>query len=157
MALARLKDVRDASLSRLDLSALACDAAIEIDQLMRRETPTLDAVSRLSHRLFSSVANVPELSSLKSFLRPANAVILSRAIADSNVQVAPIDSVADLVKATDEIQKQLKSLVDNPSGAVARDIEKLTLMRGFCLALSRRVASQRRSTTERLPSHPFRK
>jgi len=69
-----------------DLASLACQAAIELDNLLIRGKCEHDAIRRLADALSLIVASGGESASPASLLKPATAVVLNRAFCERHVE-----------------------------------------------------------------------
>jgi hypothetical protein len=107
------------------LSSLSCDAAIELDNLIRGKGCDLGIVKRLGEVLLEISR---ELS--KGIIQgpsPMTAVALNLAISDSGFATAQID-VAGLAKEVGKVGRML-----------ADDISSAEQLKSFCLCLSKRA------------------
>lgn len=140
----------------LDLSSLACDAAIELDNLIRGKSQDLGTVKKLIveiEDLGKGLSNSARHGGLAQ-LSPTTAVALNSAIDDSELSSAQSD-ISGLSKETDRIIERLKNLVSNPQKAKAEEpVEKL---RSFCIALSRHALASKPPIYEAESGHPYRR
>jgi hypothetical protein len=114
------------------LPVLACNAAIEVDDLILGRTTELLAVRQLGQVLAAALTDAGALPASD----PAMVSALNSAIGDSALSSQPT--------TTRELIEQAASI----SGALNRasrsvDVATLSRLRAFCLALSRRASSFR--------------
>ncbi len=138
-----------------DLASLACNAAIELDNLILGRSPALDAVRKLSYRLTEELPNATDLASPKYLVDPSTVVVLSRVIRESSWAAQPSE-VQELTRTAGEIAQRLLAVSDDPA-TESGDATGLQRLRSFCLVLSKRVASARGPAVETRPPHPYRK
>jgi hypothetical protein len=138
-----------------DLASLACDAAIELDNLILDRAREVAAVRKLSDRLAKELPDAPDFSSLKHLVDPSTLVVMSRAILETP-WAGQASEVQELTRAAGKIAQRLLSVSSDP-GASRADIPGLEQLRTFCLALSRRAAAARGSAIETKTPHPYRK
>lgn len=135
-----------------DLPSLACEAAVEIDNLARGRNGDLSAVRALADTITKSVT-VDQPSSPASLLNPTTAVVLRRAIGAVTGAGQP-RKLDELLSKASEIAASLRSVAATPeTPPMPRTLEEL---RAFCVALSNSAAAARRPPIER-PEHPFRR
>lgn len=141
----------EASMSVLDedLTFLATQAAIELDELMRGESISVEAIPKLSDVISNSVKSY-NVSGRSASLDPATATVINRAFIDSNI--ADLSTVDELIQKSLELAGTLQSQVqpDQRNGDMAS-------LKKFCLALARCSAAYRESVLGNRPIHPFRK
>jgi len=138
-----------------DLASLACNAAIELDNLLIGQAPTLDSVRKLAHRLTRELPTVVEASGEKHLIDPSTIVVMSRVIRDSTWLRRP-SHIQDLTQTAGNIAQQLLSVSDSRD-TTQTDTSSLEQLRTFCLTLSKRAAAARGSAVETKPPHPYRK
>lgn len=140
-----------------DLATLACNAAIELDNLLigQSQSPTLPAVRKLAHRLARELPALPDATSGKYLVDPSTVVVMNRVIRESSWLGRP-GQVEELVQTAEKVAQQLLAVTGNPDGARS-DRGNLEQLRAFCLTLSKRAAAARGSAAETKPPHPFRK
>lgn len=139
-----------------DLPTLACNAAIELDNLLLQRTERLPAVRRLSERLTEEVPELIDLASPLSLVDPSTVVALHGTLQESQIS-SPSDQLSDLTRQAGEIVRRLKATSEDPRTARARDEGGLRQLREFCLIFSRRAAATSRDPEESRPQHPFRR
>jgi hypothetical protein len=139
-----------------DLASVACQAAIELDNLILGRVNTLPSVAELSNRLTAEVPNVPDLNSPLSLIDPATVVALHGTLQEACI-TAPSDDIADLTQRAGEIVRRLKAVSADPQGAKSADLEELRKLKEFCLILSRRSAAASGEPDESRPPHPYRR
>ncbi len=138
-----------------DLASLACQAAIELDNLLLGGNGGREAVRRLADALSHIVASGGEAASPASLLKPATAVVLNRAFGERHV--AGLSSIDDLVKSAGDIAGQLRAVAANPEDPLLAAPEQIRNMRATCLAVSRSAWASESSPYDRRPEHPFRR
>jgi hypothetical protein len=137
-----------------DLPTLACDAAVEIDDLVRGHQRDLAAVRLLAATIADSV-KVEELTSPASLLHPATAIMLGRAIGSVPGGAGEPRKLNELLKTAGEYVRSLTRLVEaTEASPPSRD--ELTKLRAFCVALSTHAGATHRSPFDR-PQHPLRR
>jgi hypothetical protein len=139
-----------------DLPSIACQAAIELDNLILDRGRSLPAVAELSNRLAEEVPNVPDLNSPLSLVDPSTVVALHGTFQEAPT-TGPSDDIADLIQRASEIVKRLMMASNNPQAARFADLEELRKLKEFCLILSRRAAAASGDPDEAGPPHPYRR
>lgn len=138
-----------------DLPSLACDAAIELDNLRRGHSTQLRAIRQLAAKVQNSMTEIQDAASPSSLFNPTAAVVMSGAISDSQ-GTQPIRGLDELMGATRKVKDQLdKLLKTSPPSSV--DAVELREIQGFCLALSKRASSLSHPRHREEPQHPFRR
>jgi hypothetical protein len=152
-----LEDVQDLGAWRLesDLASLACQAAIELDNLILDRPTTFDSVRRLIATIAESVPDSARAFSPSSLLDPTAVLVLNRAIGDAVPGVAP-NRVDELVRHAARMIQQLSDMIANPEHSRASRLSELKQMRLLCLAVSKHASAAIPSPEERIPDHPFR-
>ena len=152
------RDIRDWE-SEVDLATVACDAAIELDNLIIGKSTNLKAVNRL----IEEIKNVGELSQTEAErgfplanLSPATAVDLNNAIAVSEISDLKAN-LFDLSKETKRIVENLRKVVKDPQEAIRQDQVGVGKLKSFCLALSRFALARKFSLYEAESWHPYRR
>lgn len=112
-----------------DLSFIAANAAIEIDDLINGDSSDLESVALLSQKLRNTVGDGSDSATgNKSFIDPVSSDIFSRAFFTShNFNISSID---DLYKKVGELADELSSLD-------SADQNLPNVIRDFCVALSK--------------------
>jgi hypothetical protein len=128
-----------------DLPLLACEAAVELDNLILSQSTGLEAVRCLASAI-SDAVDVPEPAKPSSLLDAATAVALHRAMGN----VATLDELLQRTKAM-----TARLLAATPEQLAGRE-EEWKLLRSFCLALSQHAAALRQ-TPEDTSRHPLRR
>lgn len=131
-----------------DLSFIASQAAIELDNLLLRTGGGLDAVARLAGCLQRSTGITGGGTETKHLMAPQTIDILSRAIDASGDQ--RITTIDELARRASQIAADLGA---SKSGGGDDQIKRL---RDFCVALSRVAAADRRAMLDMRPSRPLR-
>jgi hypothetical protein len=151
-------DLGGASSARLghDLPSVACQAAIELDNLILGRGTSLPGIAELSNRLTEEVPNVPDLNSPLSLVDPSTVVALHGTLQEASI-TGPSDDIADLTRRAGEIVQRLKTVSDNPQAARSGDLAGLRKLKEFCLILSRRAAAASGDPDEARPPHPYRR
>ena len=127
-----------------DLASLACQAAIEFDNLILDRPTAFDSASRLVSAIRESLPQNSDPFSPNSLLDPTAVLIVNRAIGDA-IPGEPLTRVDALVRRSARLMQQLTDLIANPQCSRANRLSELKLMRSLCLALSKRP---------RPPCHP---
>ena len=141
----------------LDLASLACDAAIELDNLILGRSEALDAVHRLATTISEVLSSTAQTSAQIAWLDPTTVVVMKRAIDDSIAPKTPVTTVPELVQEANKIKKRLIGLEGNTSSLKLQDMKDIEQMRAFCLALSKRASAQGQPLYDRKPDRPFRR
>jgi hypothetical protein len=139
-----------------DLPSVACQAAIELDNLILGRTTDLPSVTELSNRLTEEVPDVPDLNSPLSLVDPSTVVALHGTLQEAPI-IAPSDDIGDLTRRAGEIVRRLRAVSADPQAARAKDPEGLRKLKEFCLILSRRSAAATGDPDESRPPHPYRR
>ncbi len=138
-----------------DLETVACEAAIELDNLIRGRSQIAASVKKLADRLTKELPEATDLSSIKHLVDPSTVIVLSGAISELLGAGQP-NEVQELTRAAGRVAQRLLAVSNDPEGSRG-DILSLEQLRGFCLALSKRAAAARGSAIEAKPQHPYRK
>jgi len=134
----------------LNLSLLACRAAIELDNLLLDRIMDFKAMPLLAETL-------KRIESSTSFsLDPGEALVLNRAIASSSIIAKPSETTDQLLKSASDIRGLLEKVMANPQDYKS-NTEVLINLRAFCVELSKSAASYNRTMDEMEPKHPFRR
>jgi hypothetical protein len=136
-----------------DLPTLACEAAIEIDDLVRGRGSDLTAVRLLAATIADSV-RLEELTSPASLLYPATAIMLRRAIGSVPGAGEP-RKLDELLNTAGEYVKSLRKL-GAEGMTTSPPSEELATLRALCVALSTHAGTAHRSPFDR-PHHPLRR
>lgn len=139
-----------------DLPSVACQAAIELDNLILGRASDLPGVAELSVRLSREVPEVPDLNSPLSLVDPSTVVALHGTIQELRL-AAPSDDIIDLTRQAGEIVLRLNKVSDDPTAARASDLDELRKLKEFCLILSRHSAAATGDPDESRPPHPYRR
>lgn len=137
-----------------DLPSVACQAAIELDNLIIGRSIGLEAAKRLSSIISQSLPSRSEACTQQCWFDPTTAVAMHRAITDTQV---PLESFEELLRKTGEILGDLGKLGDDPNAFKAQGAKTLPMMRAFCLALSKHASALQQSFDDQMPDHPFRR
>jgi hypothetical protein len=138
-----------------DLASLACDAAIEIDNLLTDPNQPVSAVRVLAERLTQELPDATDLTCPKYLVDPSMVTVMSRAISESSLAGQPTE-MRELTRAAGQIARLLVGVSDDPP-ASRSDPRLLELLRSFCLLLSKVAAASRQSGGDNKPQHPYRK
>ncbi len=125
------------SVSDPDLSFLASQAALELDNHLLGKKVEFKSVKWLAARLECSTEEIGGTEARKPLMDTATVVVFSNAIAASGMHVS---SLADLAKQAWEIANTLRD-----SSLVSRDSKEIKRMRAFCNHLARSVIAHERS------------
>ena len=139
----------------IDLSSLACDAAIELDNLILGKNSNTRAVRCLADLVLESLSVKPKSPMDAALLNPATVAVMHRAIDDSMTFSNPLTTVNQVIKEAGKIHKRFKSVSDNPDMCRQQDPNGLVEMRTFCLALSKHASAYDRSIDEWELRNPF--
>ena len=139
-----------------DLPSVACQAAIELDNLILGRGTSLLGVVELSNRLTEEVPNVPDLNSPLSLVDPSTVVALYGTLQEACI-IGSSGDIADLTRRTEEIVLRLKTVNDDPQAARSADLGGVRKLKEFCLILSRRAAAAGGDLDEARPPHPYRR
>jgi hypothetical protein len=134
------------------LATVACEAAIELDNLVRGRSESTGSIRKLADRLTKELPEASDLSSIKHLIDPSTVIVMSGAIREL-LCPGPMRGVQDLTRAAGKVAQRLLLISGNPAGSRG-DLTSLEELRDFCLALSRRAAAARGAVTEAKPRHP---
>ncbi len=131
----------------VDLSSIACHAAIELGGLLQGHPAGFKAVEALAQILSEkeSLGSSPPVSAF--LLDPSASVLMNQAIVDAKLADEPMTEDEDLAHRTEDISTRLVRLI-NEANSDRINPEELTQMRDFCLALSRRAFASEGSAYE---------
>jgi len=129
-----------------DLAILACQAAIELDNVILRRSTPRHAVRDLASKIREAV-NVPDPALPSSLLDPNTTVALNRAIGG-------LTTLDELLERAQQVSERLLHVSSLTVASVGN--EEWEELRRFCLALSRHAASLRQAPDER-SHHPLRR
>jgi hypothetical protein len=138
-----------------DLETVACEAAIELDNLIRGRPHGVASIKKLANRLANELPEASDLSSIKHLVDPSTVIVMSDAIRELPSAEQP-SAVQELTRAAGKVAHRLLAVSSDPEGSRG-DLPSLEQLRGFCLGLSKRAAAARGSATEAKPEHPYRK
>ena len=145
--------------SEVDLATLACDAAIELDNLIIGKSSNLEAVNQLIGEI-KNVEEITESEAQRGFplanLSPATAVDLNNAIAASELSDFKAN-VFDLIEETKRIIESLRNVVREPQEAIRKNRGGVEKLKYFCLAFSKFALARKLSLYEAEPWHPYRR
>lgn len=129
-----------------DLPSLACQAAIELDNLVIGRPVQLEAVRRLAAHISPPIsgASSPDLTTL---------MVIRHAIDDGDGMCTPLSTVDQLRQEASKIGESLHNLLATDR----HDPETLKKMRTFCLVLSRSASAYQQPIDDIKPRNPFRK
>lgn len=132
-----------------DLSFLAIQAAIELDDLIQGKSIDLIAVPQLSKMMSDSFRYLSAGGSAAA-LDPATATVVGEAFVASGS--AGLRTVDDLINRALELARDMQSQTDpkERNGEIER-------MKKFCIALARCATSYRASVFGQRPRHPNRR
>jgi len=142
----------------LDLSSLACDAAIELDNLIGGKSQDLETVKKLIvviENLGQGLSNSAMHGGLAQ-LSPTTAVALNSAGAESDLFIIQTD-LSGLSNKTIEIIQSLEELVQDPQNAMKEKLEKVGKLKSFCLSLSKHALASKPPLYETESQHPYRR
>lgn len=139
-----------------NLASLACEAAIEIDNLLLGRKQSLVAVVALIDAISSSVTKVEKPTRPNSLLDPTTAIALNRAI-QATYSIQALKRLDELVREADRITGRLVKLVETPTQFLKQHPDELRRMKAFCLALSRSASALMHPIQDLQPEHPFRR
>lgn len=150
-------NVPDVMLSEdIDLSSVACRAAIELDDLLIGRSEGVEAVRHLGSIISRSIPPEKDSTSPNWLLDPSAFVIVNRAIHNAQSEKA-LGTVEGLVREAGEIVQRFEQLARNPTQFKDSRNAEVAEMRAFCLALSRSASASKKSPIEWTPKHPFRR
>ena len=132
-----------------DLSLLASQAALELDNLLLGQTVEPIAVRQLGKALknsFTGVGSTPR----KSLVDPGAVAVIGRALNASDV-VKSASTVDELDNKAWEVAAQMDQIGDHGD---SKDLKKV---RDFCVALSDYAASYRQALSDADPVPPYRR
>ena len=139
-----------------DLPSIACQAAIELDDLILGRDQSSESIRRLIDRLSEAIPTSGRTTTSGYLVDPTAAVVVNRAISEAGL-VQPASKFAELVRDTEELTEQLRQVVANPESVRDAGQDSLRKLRTFCVALSRHASAERRRNRERVPQHPYRR
>ncbi len=133
-----------------DLSALASDAAIELDLLINGEPTSLEAVRQLGQRLTQSLDKpAPDQPACGLQVDTETGMVLAQAFARAGDDPATI--LSQLFRRTEQIAERLSTANEGD------ERESLHRSLAFCLALSQSAAAFRQLVFDVRPPHPYRR
>ncbi len=135
-----------------DLSSLACQAAISLDNLVIGEKSNLQSIIELAKKIHSLVGK----SASQSEPNPTAVVVMNRAIHDSQWSIDPLTRIEDLIQQASEITQQLTRL-GTPQVNQKPGESELMKLQTFCRTLSRLALASEHSRARTRPEHPFRR
>ncbi len=126
-----------------DLSLLAAEASLDIDNLISKRSTEEKAIRILANRLNNSIETNDADGHLHSLMDPPTQVVLGEA--------ADVKTIADLLPKISKISEILsrENLTQNPV--------ELQQAGDFCMALGMAVVAHRKSIRDLRPLHRFRK
>ncbi|HUY32086.1 MAG TPA: hypothetical protein VMV69_04840 [Pirellulales bacterium] len=139
-----------------DLPAVACHAAVELDNLVLDRPGGFVSVARLISLISESIPQEHDPASPNWLRDPTAVVVVNRALGDATPPKS-ISTVDELVKEAGSLVQRFSELVRNPTKFRQSNTNELNEMRAFCLALSRRASATKRSPHDRIPEHRFRR
>ncbi|HLK15195.1 MAG TPA: hypothetical protein VKT78_10345 [Fimbriimonadaceae bacterium] len=116
------------------IPVLATRAAVQLDNLILQKNKSVEAIRRLGASLRETAAATASAVSKKALIDPV-AIRILRVVSEHALKTAPT-TAADLVQQAKENGEKLLAAADGRVGA-----DDLKLLRAYCLALSRAVAS----------------
>ena len=137
-----------------DLPSVACNAAIELDNLLLGLTTDLPSVRELCDKLTEEVPNVSDLASPRSLVDPSTVVVIHRVLRESQMGGLS-DEIDELTRQAAEIVRKLQAVIGDPSGSRSTNEEGVKKLKMFCLLLSKRASGAKKSARE--PKHPYRR
>ncbi|HYT94345.1 MAG TPA: hypothetical protein VEL76_36860 [Gemmataceae bacterium] len=138
-----------------DLETTACQAAIELDNLVIGSSQNAGSIQKLAERLTTELPEAKDLSSIKHLVAPSTVIVMSGAIRELHEPLKQ-NEVQELTQAIRKIAQRLSAVSSNPVES-RRDIPALERLRHFCLVLSKLAAAAHGSAIEPKPQHPYRK
>jgi hypothetical protein len=139
-----------------DLATLACNAAIELDDLLQGRSKSLIAVRDLSARLSEEVPDLTDFGSSRSLVDPSTVVALHLAIQDSQI-TGPTDEISELTRQAGVIVRRLNAVTTDPQGVLDANAESLRQLKTFCLSLSKQSSAAKIAVEEPREPHPYRR
>lgn len=133
-----------------DLPLLAAEAAVDIDNLLKKNKKDLKAIRNLAERLKNSIEIIPVDNSLHALMDPATITVLGEAVEQITRGTSAL-LIQDLLTVTNRIAENLSDQ-DLPE---KRD--QLEETRDFCVALSNAALAYNKSIRDLHPSHPNRR
>ena len=131
-----------------ELSFIASQAAIELDNLLLRKSSKFTAVAQLAKYLRGSSNGVSGSNPSFNTMDPQTIDVVSRAIDASGE-----DSIKTLEDLRNHAGRLATELTDMKGSSEDGVIERL---RSFCVSLSQVATAQRQTIMDMHPSHPFR-
>lgn len=132
-----------------DLSLLASEAAIDIDNLLSNRSKDFKAMRDLASRLKNSI-EISEGGPMHSLMDPPTLTVLGEAVAQAAGKPY-IEKIEDLLADAFKISDELSS--KDPT----KDPEALKRARNFCMGLSMAVVAYRKSIRDLRQMRPLRK
>ncbi len=135
-----------------DLPFLASEAAIDIDNMLTKNSYDFNAIHLLAERLKNSIQFDAPNASSHSLMDPATLSVLGEAVAKSTRKTNNSHKIDNLLKEAAKIADLLSK--ETP----IEDREELEKVREFCVALSRAALAYRKSIRDIITRpHPFRR
>ena len=132
-----------------NLSFIASQAAIELDNLLLGTSKKLDAVHDLALRLKNSAEEISGSTTMRNLMDPQSIRVFSQAYTETQ---------GESVSTIDELANKAWRIAGDLDEAKA-DPQRQTLerLRSFCVALSRIASAQRMAMMDRKPGLPFKR
>src|SRR5438132_6137233 len=89
-----------------DLETVACEAAIELDNLIRGRSQSAASIKKLAERLTKELPEASDLSSIKHLVDPSTVIVMSGAIRELPGAGQP-NVVQELTRATGKVAQRL--------------------------------------------------
>lgn len=136
-----------------DLASLACQAALEFDNLILKRSSQLNAASELFAQIRQRVTDVAQPASASSLLDPTTAVVLNRAVKDVS---GPTDGQLEQLLVQIREMSEIVTGLTTADPSAEKNVVQLGKLRTFCLAVSRHASAVWPNPFER-PEQPFRR
>lgn len=148
----------DAALRQLawDLPWLACNAALEIDDISQGRVSSREALGDLVRVLRAQIERVRRSASA-GLPDPTAVTVMHHAIGDAGISAGGVATVPRLLDEAGRICSRLSALADQGGNGPCEDPDGLQQMKTFCLALAEHTSVQQTALLDTEPSHPFRR
>jgi len=143
-----MSDTRNQFRRKDELSLLACEAAIDLDNLLLKRNRDLSRVRNLADHLRNTVPPTPANGTRRFLTDAATFSVLSAAVQGSS-RSTTVKKMGDVFDRVAEMAELLSSddLVSNP--------EKQKEAKNLCLALSKAAIGYPRSIYDPSETHPY--
>jgi len=123
----------------IDLASLACNAAIELDNILNGQSIELLYVNKLLSLMDSIIEIGP--NSQMSLSDPTALVVVNRAINDSKLLNEPRTTIGDFFNHSDKIKRLFEEVLSDADKVLREKKEIIESLSNFCLAISKQASA----------------